>query len=105
MTLRINLNETVLGSNPDGSIYMKISSEANNGLSIQNNQIVATKGKDGTTTFSGTFNTPGNGVSGKANQNVAILRFNSSVSRKKRTTGIDEGVIIDNTFINHIING
>lgn len=80
-TLKINTNETTITHDSSGGLCVKISSHENNGLSIEDGKIKVTKGKDGNPGTGGTTNLPGNGVAGKYNVGIGILRANNTVSR------------------------
>lgn len=82
ISLKVNTNETTITHDSNGGICVKISSTANNGLSIDSNgKIKVTKGADGDPGTGGTTNLPGNGVAGVYNTGILTLRANNTVSR------------------------
>lgn len=90
-TVKIKMNPDLLTIKFDNSkLALKISSKENNGLSISNGMIVATKAPDGTPGTGGSMNTPGNGIGpidATATTSLQTIGFNSSVSRHKKYTG------------------
>ena len=88
-TLDINIEPNTFKKESDGSISVRISSKANNGLSINSSgEIVATKGKDGNPGSGGSINLPGNSIAGTHNVGISVIRCNRNVSR--RTPGATE---------------
>jgi hypothetical protein len=88
---RLNPDDQTIGFSGN-KMCLKISSKANNGLSFNNGKIVATKAPDGTPGSGGTMNTPGNAlgpINSTETDSLAIVGFNSSVSRHQKYTGED----------------
>ncbi len=92
-TVKLKINPDLQTVNVDNSkLKLKISSKENNGLSITDGKIVATKAADGSPGSGGTMNTPGNAV-GPTNStestSLQTIGFNSTVSRHKKYIGTD----------------
>ena len=108
ISIRINLDKNVISDNND-MLSILISPDDNNALSINNHQIIATKGEDGDKGATGEFaNSPGNGIAGEVDSKLSVLRFNNTVSRAKSgdPDSSNEGVVLfgDNGLVNKILN-
>ena len=89
--LQINVDNQTVTFNGN-KLCLKISSKENNGLSIVDGKLVATKAPDGTPGSGGTMNTSGNAIGSVNASPVAPLGkicFNASVSRHQKYTGTD----------------
>ena len=84
--LQINVdNQTVTFSG--NKLTLKISAKANNGLSLANGKIIATKAPDGESGSGGTMNTAGNALGpldATSSTSLPRVGFNSTVARKKK---------------------
>ena len=92
MKLALSVDDETLTINNENKVEIKISADANNGLSFDNNgKLIATKAGGGSSSGA---NTPGNAIGPATTDTTAstplsILGFNSSVSRHKKYTGTD----------------
>ena len=90
-TVKLKINPDLQTVNVDNSkLKLKISSKENNGLSITDGKIVATKAADGSPGSGGTMNTPGNAIGptdATSSTSLQTVGFNSTVSRHKKYTG------------------
>lgn len=108
-SLKVNTNETTTTHDSNGGICVKISKQENNGLSMENGRIKITKGRDGNIGSGGTVNLPGNGIAGRYNNGINVLRANKTVSRVSGNdpSSENEGVLMtgENGIIQRIKNG
>lgn len=90
-TVKLKINPDLQTVNADNSkLKLKISAKENNGLSITDGKIVATKAADGSPGSGGTMNTPGNAIGptdATSSTSLQTVGFNSTVSRHKKYTG------------------
>lgn len=77
----ITYDSRIIGIDNDNKYIIKISPDENNGLSMENGAIKATKAPDGRGGIDGSMNTPGNGIFGTVNQGIITIRCNRSVTR------------------------
>lgn len=98
-TVRLKINPDLQTIDVDNSkLKLKISSKENNGLSITDGKIVATKAEDGSPGSGSTMNTPGNAIGpidATSSTSLRIIGFNSTVSRHKKYTGTDSWLKIN----------
>lgn len=92
----------------DNQYQIKISSKANNGLSLDPTTgiIKVQKGANGKDGVDGTMNIPGSGIAGSTGQGTIVIRCNSTVTRLQTDDPYQEdgGIsIID--LVNHILEG
>lgn len=90
--IKMNVDNRTTGFT-DSKLCVKISSKENNGLSIVNGVITATKAPDGSSSESENMNTSGNGIGPinvDASTPLSTVGFNSTVSRHKKYTGDDQ---------------
>lgn len=85
MRFKVNVDETTLTEDSDGKIKLKLSADADNGLSFDSSgNLIATPGSSG----SGIFNLPGNGFGTTTSMDpMTTAGLNSTVSRHKKYTG------------------
>lgn len=88
--ISVDCDGKALSSNNDSGVYVKISASANNGLSLSNNKLKATKGADGNAGTGGTTNRSGNAIVGSAGAAVSTIACNATVPSK---TTVDSGDI------------
>lgn len=77
-------------------LKLRISSKENNGLSIVDGQLVATKAPDGEGGSGGTMNTPGNALGpSDATESTSLSKIgcNSTVSRHQKYDGSDRFIM------------
>lgn len=90
-TVKLKINPDLQTVNADNSkLKLKISAKENNGLSITDGKIIATKAADGSPGSGGTMNTPGNAIGptdATSSTSLQTVGFNSTVSRHKKYTG------------------
>ncbi len=94
--IRVNPDNKSIGFSGN-KLSLKVSSKANNGLSIINGKLVATKAANGSAS-GGTMNTPGNALgptNSTASTSLTTLGFNSTVSRHQKYSGNNQ-FLIDN---------
>lgn len=88
--LKLFVDEQTIKINNNGKAELKLSADADNGLSFdENGKLIATKSAGG---GSSDGNTPGNAIGpidATSSQKLPILGFNSSVSRHKKYPGTD----------------
>lgn len=88
--LKLFVDEQTIKINNNGKAELKLSTDANNGLSFdENGKLIATKGS-GSSSSDG--NTPGNAIGpidATSSQKLPILGYNSSVSRHQKYPGSD----------------
>lgn len=85
MRFKVNVDETTLTEDSNGKIKLKLSADADNGLSFDSSgNLIATPGSSG----SGIFNLPGNGFGTTTSMDpMTTAGLNSTVSRHKKYTG------------------
>lgn len=85
MRFKVNVDEATLTEDSDGKIKLKLSADADNGLSFDSSgNLIATPGSSG----SGIFNLPGNGFGTTTSMDpMTTAGMNSTVSRHKKYTG------------------
>ena len=95
-TVKLKINPDLQTVNADNSkLKLKISAKENNGLSITDGKIVATKAADGSPGSGGTMNTPGNAIGptdATSSTSLQTVGFNSTVSRHKKYTGTNSWI-------------
>ena len=95
-TVKLKINPDLQTVNADNSkLKLKISAKENNGLSITDGKIVATKAADGSPGSGGTMNTPGNAIGptdATSSTSLQTVGFNSTVSRQKKYTGTNSWI-------------
>lgn len=89
--LKLFVDEQTIKINNNGKAELKLSADADNGLSFDaNGKLIATKSAGGGSDSDG--NTPGNAIGpidATSSQKLPILGYNSSVSRHKKYSGSD----------------
>lgn len=75
-------DKSITNDSTTKDLILKISSEQNNGLSIVDGKLVATKGHDGEDGSDGTTNTSGNGIVGNIHQKLGVLKCNTSCTSR-----------------------
>ena len=89
--IQLFVDEQTIKINNNGEAELKLSADADNGLSFdENGKLIATKGSGSSSSSDG--NTPGNAIGPidtTSSQKLPILGYNSSVSRHKKYTGSD----------------
>jgi hypothetical protein len=85
MKFKVKVNEYSITEGSNGEIKLKLSADADNGLSFDSSgNLIATPGSSGT----GIFNLPGNGIGPKDSMDpMTTAGMNSTVSRHKKYTG------------------
>jgi hypothetical protein len=99
MVFKVVVDEMTLTTDANGKIKVKLSADANNGLSFDaSGNLIAIPGSSSGT---GIYNNPGNGILGTVNSEthkadtIEIVGMNSTVSRHKKYSGTDQ-VVVDN---------
>lgn len=99
MIFKVKVDSSTIITDENGKLKLKLSSDANNGLSFDaSGNLIANPGSSSGT---GIYNTPGNAILGVVNQTthkadpIITVGMNSTVSRHKKYTGVDN-VIIEN---------
>ncbi len=90
--ININVDHQTVNIDNNNKITLKISSKANNGLSIVDGKLVGTKAPDGEGGSGGTMNTPGNGlgpINATSTSSLSRIGCNSTVSRHQKYVGSD----------------
>lgn len=97
MVFKVKVDESSLTTDSNGKIKVKLSADADNGLSFDaSGNLIAVPGSSSGT---GIYNNPGNGIAGVVNSEthkadeITIVSMNSTVSRHKKYSGGDQSMI------------
>ena len=111
MRLEVATDDQTLYTNPiDGSINVRVSQKANNGVSIGDDgklHLQLGPSGDGKVPEAGENNTislPGNVIDGKYGKGLSIIRCNKYVTRISRAEG-DINAPLASDIVNGILNG
>ena len=104
MIIQVMTDNKSIECGSDNALRIRISNASNNGISMtEDGMLVASKGNPGKAGVGGTMNTPGNSIDGNLSESISILRFNSTVSRRKLgDTPENEGVLMS-TIVSNIL--
>ena len=104
MIIQVMTDNKSIEGGSDNALRVRISNVSNNGISMtEDGMLVVSKGNPGKAGTGGTMNTPGNSIDGNLSESISILRFNSSVSRRKLgDTPENEGVLMS-TIVSNIL--
>ena len=104
MIIQVMTDNKSIEGGSDNALRIRISNASNNGISMtEDGMLIASKGNPGKAGAGGTMNTPGNSIDGNLSESISILRFNSTVSRRKLgDTPENEGVLMS-TIVSNIL--
>lgn len=89
MQLRVNVDNQSIKYNSNNGLELKISPDENNGLSIVDGKLIATKAPDGSGGGGGTMNICGNAIGPEdahESDTISIAGMNRSVARHVKCT-------------------
>lgn len=105
MKIEILTDDKTIFTDSKGALNVKISSRSGNGVYLDSEGLLhLRKGEDGgggSPTPGSTVNIPGNGIEGRVQRGISIIRCNNSVTRLKQV----DGDIPDAIYVDDIVNG